>query len=319
MVKLDELVNWAYKNSYRISWGHTGHLIDAYNEFDKKSQSGEFNDIQTSIFQNWGSFHQLNEDEMSTIILIATSTSGKTRKIIFDCNGIKINTLVPPWYSYDEEEKCSNTINENLSNFLSKYGYKTRKLLGPYKYLSAKLGLGRYGRNNLVYVDGLGSYARIAGFITNAELTPNRYPEINSDRLVLENCATCTSCMKKCPTQAIDNDQFLLHVDRCLSYHSELIDAGIEFSKYAEQDCLVGCLNCQDVCPYNNGFTAAENISLVSFNREETSYIVGEYNQDIQIIEKVVEEKLEKVGLSRHKSYIVRNLRVHINSKITGR
>ena len=81
---MDELVNWAYKNSYRISWGDTGYLIDAYNKFDKKSQSGEFNDIQTSIFQNWGSFHQLNQDEMSTIILIATSTSGKTRKIIFD-------------------------------------------------------------------------------------------------------------------------------------------------------------------------------------------------------------------------------------------
>lgn len=315
MSRLNELIDWAFKNDYKIAWGNISHLTDSYSDFNQQSASGEFNDIQKRIFQSWGSFHQLKDSEMKNIILIAVSTSGKTRKIIFDCDGTKISTLLPPWYSYNEEDQCIQAIETELSTVLKKYDYTIKKLVGPYKYLSAKLGLGKYGRNNLIYIEGLGSYVRIAGFVTNAELIPHSYPEQKINNLILEKCEKCGICKKQCPTQAIGENKFLLHVDRCLSYHSELLNAGSDFDRYAEQDCLVGCLRCQETCPYNNDFIAIGDTSYVTMNQEETKYIIGEHISDHRLIDSKLKEKFDYIGLIRHRKYIIRNLRIHLTNK----
>ena len=42
--------------------------------------------------------------------------------------------------------------------------------MAPIKTVAAMLGLVRYGRNNIAYADGIGSYLQLCGYITDARL-----------------------------------------------------------------------------------------------------------------------------------------------------
>ena len=309
-----DIKSWAIDNNYKIAWGNIECLSDSYNEFKKMSELDELHGIQDIVFNKWGSFDKVEERGMKTVILIAAPTSGDTRKIIFNCDGREIEVLLPPWYSDNASKNLDSMIEKSLLDFIGDYGYKIKKLSAPYKDLSARLGLGKYGRNNLLYVEGFGSYIRLIGFVTNAEFESEFYPEKKSDKITLENCEKCAACKNNCPTNAIDDDRFRLHVDRCLSDYSESIGEWPDFVKRAKNKCLVGCLNCQQVCLYNKHLTDASIVLHEGFTGEETDYILGKSVKNMDEVATAIEEKIEKLGLAKHKEYIVRNLRALINN-----
>jgi epoxyqueuosine reductase len=309
-----DIKSWATVNNYKVAWGNVQCLSDSYDEFERMSKLGELHGVQEFVFNKWGSFNKVEEPEMKTVILIAAPTGGDTRKIIFNCDGREVETLLPPWYSDNASKNLDISIEKSLSDFIGSYGYKAQKLSGPYKDLSARLGLGKYGRNNLMYVEGFGSYIRLIGFVTNAEFESQFYPEIKSDKLTLENCEKCVACKNSCPTNAIGDDRFRLHVDRCLSDYSESTDEWPDFVKTAKNRCLVGCLNCQQACSYNKNLTDASIVLHVAFTREETDYILGKLVENKDEVRMAIEEKLGEVGLTTHKEYVVRNLRSLINN-----
>jgi epoxyqueuosine reductase len=93
---------------------------------------------------------------------------------------------------------------------------------------------------------------------------------------VMERCESCSACLRKCPSQAIPDDRFLLRAERCLVYHNEQ-PGDVAFPSWVEpgwHNCLVGCLHCQTVCPENAGvlgwiedgtaFSAVETSRLVA-------------------------------------------------------
>jgi epoxyqueuosine reductase len=309
-----DIKSWAIANNYKIAWGNVQCLTDSYNEFKRMSKHGELHGVQDVVFNKWGSFDKVTEMGMKTVILIAAPTSGDTRKIIFNCGGREVEVLLPPLYSDNASENIDSMIEKSLSDFIGSYGYKAQKLSAPYKDLSARLGLGKYGCNNLMYVEGFGSYIRLIGFVTNAEFESEFYPKKKSDKLILENCEKCSACKNSCPTNAISDDRFRLHVDRCLSYYSESINEWPDFVKRAKNKCLVGCLNCQQACPINRNLTDASIVIHEEFTGEETDYILGKSVKNMDEVAIAIEGKLKKLGLVTHKEYVVRNLRALINN-----
>jgi epoxyqueuosine reductase len=309
-----DIKSWARDNNYKVAWGNIQCLSDSYDEFERMSKLGELHGVQEVVFNRWGSFDKVKEVEMKTVILIAMPTSGDTRKIIFNCDGREVETLLPPWYIDNASKNLDSALEKSLSDFIGSYGYKAQKLSAPYKDLSARLGLGKYGRNNLMYVEEFGSYIRLIGFITDAKFEAESYPEKISDKQTLENCEKCTACKNSCPTNAIGDDRFRLHVDRCLSDYSESTEEWPDFVKSAKNKCLVGCLNCQQACPYNKNLTDASIVLHASFNSEETDYILNKSVENMDEVAMAIEEKFNKLGLATHKEYLVRNLRSIINN-----
>ncbi len=308
-----DLPNWASANNFKIAWGNIQCLSDALHEFEILSYIGRLNDLQNNKFNAWTSSSPRRNVKMKTVILIAYPVSGKSRRILFNLNGLEVATLLPPCYGDDGQSlQFEMVLAQSFTDYLGEYGYKVERLAGPYKNLAARLGLGKYGRNNLIYVRGFGSYLRIVGFISDAELTPEFFPGPNAGKQ-LENCMKCSLCKDSCPTQAIGDDRFPLHVDRCLAYQNERVAEWPDFVRYAKNSCLVGCLICQNICPFNKDFIHVGATLSACFDRKETAYILGSGGIHERATEQHVYQKLAKLGLGRYNKFIVRNLQAYIH------
>ncbi len=102
-------------------------------------------------------------------------------------------------------------------------------------------GLGWYGKNANLLIEGAGSYFVLGSVITDAPLEP-------STKTVEDGCGSCRRCMDNCPTQAIVAPG-VVDARKCLAWL--LQKPGVFDSAYriALGDRLYGCDDCQEVCP----------------------------------------------------------------------
>ncbi|MFZ9925741.1 MAG: tRNA epoxyqueuosine(34) reductase QueG [Ilumatobacteraceae bacterium] len=104
-----------------------------------------------------------------------------------------------------------------------------------------RAGLGWYGKNANLLLEGLGSWFVLGCVVTTAELTPTQ-------RNVEDACGTCRRCIDSCPTGAIVSPG-VVDARRCLAW---LIQKPGVFDP-AFRDALgtrtYGCDDCQEVCP----------------------------------------------------------------------
>ena len=106
-----------------------------------------------------------------------------------------------------------------------------------------RAGLGWYGKNTNLLVEGSGSWHVLGAVVTDAQLTPLDVP-------INDGCGSCTACIDQCPTNALVAPG-VLDARRCIAW---LVQAGepipIEF-RSSIGDWLYGCDICQEVCPPN--------------------------------------------------------------------
>lgn len=155
----------------------------------------------------------------------------------------RLSVIIPPTYSI----RIDGTVEQVLKGILEPHGYKIFRRSMPLKLLAVRSGLARYGRNNLAYVDGMGSYCRLLGFYTSLPISESTW----IDPQPLKECEKCVACLKKCPSNAISRDRFLIRAERCLTFHNE---REVDFPAGLLREwhhCLVGCLYCQTYCPIN--------------------------------------------------------------------
>ncbi len=104
-------------------------------------------------------------------------------------------------------------------------------------------GLGWYGKNANLLLDGRGSWFVLGGVLTTAPLVVNATP-------VADGCHSCRRCIDGCPTDAIIAPG-VVDARRCLAW---LVQGPgpipVEFRE-ALHDRIYGCDDCQEVCPPN--------------------------------------------------------------------
>jgi epoxyqueuosine reductase len=166
-------------------------------------------------------------------------------RVTFNWQGKPVPVTLPPTYvSYTPR---TDSVQAVLAGWLKDMGHRLAKPVLPLKTLAVASGLARYGRNNIVYVPGMGSFLQLVGAFSDLPCGADPWEEPRA----LDRCESCIACRRHCPSGAIKDDRFLLHVERCLTYHNE---ADADFPDWIDpswHNCLIGCMRCQSVCPEN--------------------------------------------------------------------
>jgi epoxyqueuosine reductase len=222
-------------------------------------------------------------------------------RLVFAWQGEELDTLVPSYYLRWRE--VERRLREALASVLEPLGHQAVPGRIPEKLLAVRSGLARYGRNNVSYVEGLGSFHRLWSFYSDLDCQDGtwREPEL------LVECENCSACRRKCPTGAITSERFLLRAERCLTYHNEM-PGEVPFPTWIDpawHNCLVGCCYCQNYCPANKEYWGWIEEG-VEFSEQETALLLEGLPLD-QLPEATV-ARLEELDLVRYVELLPRNL-----------
>ncbi len=212
-----------------------------------------------------------------------------------------ISLMVPPTYWQETDRRVENLLQTSLKPM----GYRLVRAILPLKLLATYSGLAKYGKNNISYVSGMGSFHRLVAFYSDVPCEEDTWQEPQ----VLDRCAKCVACIRKCPTGAISRERFLLHAEHCITFLNEK-PKNIPFPHWVDEswhNCLVGCFHCQKVCPENK-----EHLKWVEqcshFSEEETGILLKGITPDQ--LPASTRRKLEKFDLLEYLETLPRNLGV---------
>jgi epoxyqueuosine reductase len=173
----------------------------------------------------------------------------------------------------------------------------------PLKRLAVAGGLAVYGRNNICYVDGMGSFLTLVALVTDAACDRDDWKEVECAK----TCARCRTCVVNCPTRAIRDERFLIDNEKCLSYFNESPGEFPAWISPSAHHCVYDCLRCQIGCPLNKEFVG-NIIGPIRFDDAETGMLLAakqfhDFGPDLQ-------KKAALLGMDQYLTVIPRNLKV---------
>ncbi len=273
------------------------HLMDCREEILRFQQEEELNGFQNWIVDELYQFTVPKADfEVKSILLIALGYPAYA-EVEFQWQGKKYYFKSPAVADFADAKNRYSSIAEAEGYHLMHADNL------PMKRLSAQSGLGAYGRNNVTYVEGLGSYFLYDAYFTDIPAPEDTWGSVQNR----EECRNCTGCHNNCPTGAILQERFLIDNQRCLSAINEMPGDFPEWLPKSVHHTLYDCLRCQEICPINIPFQ--NNILRgICFNETETAMLLdGIPYEDFS---PEMKEKSELLGLNRWLAAIPRNLRV---------
>ncbi|MCL6613392.1 MAG: hypothetical protein K6U03_02030 [Firmicutes bacterium] len=284
------LQKWLDRCGYRMAVGDLTVLAEVRAEIQGRAAAAEF---EEGFFRTHLSGFRYGAEEESfrapgaKIILLAVPRPA--HRIVFRLREGTFEVVLPPTYlSY---RGLFEELRTELAALLGE-GIRLAILNAPLKAVAVWLGLAAYGRNNLAYVPGMGSYHQLVGFLVEgAGLRP---AEARPPRL-LPACEACYACRRACPTGAIGADRILLRAERCLTYLNEEPGPWPGWLPRTAHRCLVGCLACQEVCPENRGLLRFERLEE-GFSPEETERLLRGPDEADPIWRRI-KERLAAMGL----------------------
>jgi len=279
------------------------HVTDLKKEIDLSHSQGVLDDLlyreRLSGFQF--NFSEASPDAKSIII---TSTPQPQQKVSFQSEGRTYDCIVPPTYAYHTDRLVEKVIMNGLEP-MKCHVYKARL---PDKLLAVRSGLAKYGKNNIAYIEGLGTFHRLKVFLSDFPAVEDTWSELE----MLERCGKCSACIRECPTSAILSDRFLIRAERCLTFHNERQAEFPGWIDPAWHNCLIGCMVCQLVCPANRGVRSQYGKGE-SFTEEETALVTKGVSADQ--LPRLTADKLQRLGLLEDVGLVTRNLNVLIRQR----
>ena len=243
------------------------------------------------------------EDFLTAVSLIVVAVPSPQIRVSFTWNGKTVALILPP--TYVGYERILQQIGDLLMELFAPEGYHVAVAKLPEKPLVVRSGLGEYGRNNICYVPGMGSFFQPVIFYSDLPCGKDHWREPR----MMDRCQKCEACLLKCPTGAITSDRFLLHAERCIVFHNER-SPDYPFPTWIDpsaHNCLIGCMLCQQFCPEDKPFLEWVE-GNEEFSHEETSLLLKGTLPD-QLPAATV-KKLERLELIDSLDILPRNLGV---------
>lgn len=294
--------DWADRRGYRWAWGDPAVVEEVRAEIEARRAKSEFGE---EFYQdNLASFRYLADiDPAHAKAVVVLAVPRPAHRLRFARPEGAIVGLLPPTYLW--YRRIGEELRAELAGLLGGSHY-LMPLHAPLKAVAARLGLAAYGRNNLAYVPGLGSYHQLVGFVTDAP--PDSRPAVSRNGEMSPACRDCRICRDACPTRAIEEDRFLLRAERCLTLHNEIPGAWPAWLPASIHHCLVGCLACQQACPQNKDLLRYETIQE-SFAPDETELTLTGSDAETDPRWEGLRAKLAALGLPAYGAVLGRNLR----------
>jgi epoxyqueuosine reductase len=256
-------------------------LHDIESDISALLSSGEINlEINKDIPQYQHSYEKIisgkkyrydsNNDPIGAKSVLILAVPMPVHRVGFTINGNIVDVLIPSDYM---QRKASKELDECLKNTLNMFGHKAIKAKLPLKLLAVRSGLAEYGRNNISYVEGMGSRLFLIAYYIDCQLPE----DIWRQSVRMKMCDTCRACMNNCPTKAIIDNKRVILAERCLVLYNEYEDDIPHWIKKEYHNALIGCVKCEEKCPMNLKYKN-QLVTLPAFSEEQTKEILQAKN-----------------------------------------
>ncbi len=290
-----ELENLAKNNGDRLKVISVKHLKELQELLDNFSKEEELNDFQKWILKDLYRFGLPEVDfDVKSVILIAIHHPFYA-EVEFCKDGRKNQVLSLVRADF-------RAADNYLADYMKLKGYSILAEYNlPIKRLAVHSGLAKYGRNNITYIDGMGSNFSYAAYFTDMPCEEDTWGEVNNAKA----CEKCNACIDECPTNAIRADRFLIDNQKCLSCLNEVPDEFPEWLPESVHHTLYDCLICQRICPMNAG-QQKKILKGISFNEEETNMLLE--GKPLDTFSEETQDKIRLLGMDEWYAAIPRNL-----------
>ena len=174
-----------------------------------------------------------------------------------------LNGLIGKFYMFDVRLPYSDEYRTEaeFETYLKILGIRILQCGVPDRLAAARVGLGKFGRNNFIYSPEHGSYIWIDAWVTDQELDYDTVEE----NIQLSACNdNCGKCMQACPTKALGSS-FSMDRGKCVTQLQCFANTPDENTRSQMGTWLYGCDACQDACPLNkNKFSETKEFPLLA-------------------------------------------------------
>jgi epoxyqueuosine reductase len=300
-VLVTELIRFLNINRCKSSVIPITHLPQIESSINDLSLSGAIKDDFYPEITRHYDFNYKNTFPHASSIIITASPQPPTR-VFFGGHAV----IIPPTYIYSDIQQAQLKL---VMDFLDPLGYGVARARLPLKALAVRSRLGKYGRNHICYIPGMGSFFRLGAFYSDLPCKEDGWNEPE----LMKSCLSCKACAEKCPTNCISSEGFVIRADRCLTHFNESESTLPGWIDPAWHNSLLGCMICQEVCPMNKRIMNKTQESTVSFNKAETDKILS--GVELEKLGATTIAKLESLCLADSDVYplLKRNLSLLFN------
>lgn len=297
---ISRLQKWAAERGLRVAFGNVRVLHEVRAELIRRRSTGE---LDANFYaSNLDFFRYENSSESIADVkgVMAVAVPRPAHRLSFEDDTGPFEVTLPP--TYVRYSALFKEVRDDITSTIPELHGHLEILVAPLKSVACRLGLVTYGRNNLTYIPDWGSYFQLLGYVTDADIgiADDWSPK---PLQLMPECENCGICSSACPTGAINEERVLLHAESCTTLFSE--QPG-DLNHDLPDDCLFGCLECQQICPANSGLLRIESAG-VNFDRRETDAILGGNDARACDSAESVARKLKVLGLTEE-ALIGRNL-----------
>ena len=300
----ENLIETIEQEGFRVKMVSVDHLEDLEKDINTFHQQGYF-DEEFFTEELRGFEFEIPDNGFGAKSLIIAAAPQPQVRVTFTLEDEDLACIIPPTYSYATDRKIEALLRVQLEPT----GFSYKKVRIPWKLLAVRSGLAQYGKNNITYIAGLGSFYRLVAFITDLPCVEDSWGELH----MLNDCTKCDACAKACPGGAIGAGRFLLHAERCITFHNERQAKLPAWIKPSWHHCLVGCMICQKVCPVDKHFRKWD-VEGPEFSAEETACLRRGVNRDE--LDAGILEKLDQLSMTEYVDVLGRNLEALIGKHV---
>jgi len=192
---MEELFSQLQERGYKGRIVSIQHLGDLQEEIEGRYGEGLFDQELYQTYLAAFAFRPPDSLPEARSIIVVAVPQLQTR-VTFTWNGERVRFIIPPTYF---EQGTENRVRELLARVLEPAGYRVAEAVLPKKLLAVRSGLAAYGKNNISYIPGMGSFYGLVVVYSDLPAQEDHWREPQ----MLESCRNCSACLRHCPVGAI--------------------------------------------------------------------------------------------------------------------